>query len=910
MAVGNRSIRRFSSITAFASAFVFSLFYVVPVFHSAENRIYDLFLRLRSNRPRIDNVVFLDVDDQAVAHIGVFPWPRSVMADALLRLKEYGAEAAIFDIEYIDKSPTEVDEVYLRRGLPADFDRRFQEIGITMAELLNAVGAGYIKGEEAPEYIDSITDIIAAVRDGLYRDTIRITRDNDEYLAQSSALFGKTWATLNLQDEFELTGEQAERRSLAEERFSYPVQTDGTVTGGNNVDILAAIPSFMESAAGAGFTNIAIDRDGVRRRIFLTRNVKGHWYLQLAFAPLVAKLGNPDITLGNRKLIIRGATLPGKTVAADIVIPLDDDGAMLLDWPKERYHESYSHVSFARFSLLEEYQAHIEEYLSNLTYTTRGFFPAVAPEAGSILALFEEAAEEKARALAERSDSAFARSLALRDEGISRLRDFLESEPEYIETPVKALTEDAGSDAALAASLEEEYRYCQTLFEYTATELQALEETAAYLAETLAGKMCILGRVDTGTTDIGVNPFYGDYVNVGTHAVALDTVLSQSFITPLPALWSVALAFLLIPALVAGSAGFKPGLRIMLGTGGILLIPIFSFLLFAAGGLYLGTLGPALAMTFALLVRETVSFVGTNREKLFLHSAFSRYLSPQVISEIIADPSKLNLGGEKREMTAIFTDIQGFSTISEKLDPVELVRLLNRYLTKMSNIIMENLGTVDKYEGDAIIAFFGAPVHREDHAALACRSALSMKKAEQELNAIIAEEKLSPSPLFTRIGINTGDMVVGNMGAENKMDYTIMGNAVNLAARLEGVNKQYHTGGILVSEYTHDRAGGEFMYRRLDRVRVVGINTPVRLYELLDLRADMDAEKTADISAWEKAIDLFEGGDFEKAEEAFTFLMKKKPDDHTAKLYADRCMKYLQSPPEEGWDGVFNLTEK
>jgi adenylate cyclase len=832
------------------------------------------------------------------------------MADALLRLKEYGAETAIFDIEYIDKSPTQVDEVYLRRGLPVDFDRRFQEIGANMAELLNAVGAGYIKGEDAPEYIGGVTDIIAAVRDGLYQDTIRITRDNDAYLAQASALFGKTWATLNLQEEFELTGEQAERRSLVEARFSYPVQTEGTIAGISNIDILAAIPSFMESAAGAGFTNIAIDGDGIRRRIFLTRNVKDHWYLQLAFAPLMAKLGNPDITLGNRKLIIQDAKLPGGSAAADIVIPLDNDGAMLLDWPRESYQESYSHVSFARFSLLEEYQAHIEEYLSNLTFVNRRFFPAIVPEAGTILALFEEAAGEKERALEEGSDNAFVRSLALRDEGIGRLRDFLKSGPGYIEASAKALEKDVKNDAVLADALAEEYRYCRTLFEYAATELQALEETTAYLANTLAGKICILGRVDTGTTDIGVNPFHGKYVNVGTHAVVLDTVLSRSFITPLPVLWSVALAFLLVPALIIGSAGFKPGLRIMLGIGGILLIPAFSFLFFAAGGLYLGPLGPALAMSFALIVRETISFVGTNQEKLFLHSAFSRYLSPQVISEIIADPAKLNLGGEKREMTAIFTDIQGFSTISEKLDPVELVRLLNRYLTNMSNIIMENLGTVDKYEGDAIIAFFGAPVYREDHAALACRSALAMKKAERELNAVIMEEKLSPSPLFTRIGINTGDMVVGNMGAENKMDYTIMGNAVNLAARLEGVNKQYHTGGILVSEYTHDQAGGEFMCRRLDRVRVVGINTPVRLYELLDVRDGMDAEKTADISVWEKAIDLFEGGFFEMAEEAFTFLTKKKPEDYTAQLYVDRCVKYLRSPPPEGWDGVNNLTEK
>jgi adenylate cyclase len=280
------------------------------------------------------------------------------------------------------------------------------------------------------------------------------------------------------------------------------------------------------------------------------------------------------------------------------------------------------------------------------------------------------------------------------------------------------------------------------------------------------------------------------------------------------------------------------------------------------------------------------------------------------ISEIIADPSKLNLGGEKREMTAIFTDIQGFSGISEKLDPAELVRLLNRYLTTISNIIMENTGTIDKYEGDAIIAFFGAPLYEEDHANLACRSALIMKKAERELNVTIMEEHLSPSPLFTRIGINTGNMVVGNMGAENKMDYTIMGNAVNLAARLEGVNKQYHTGGVLISDYTNETAGDEFVCRSLDRVRVVGINTPVRLYELLRMRDDMDPGQAEYFAAWEKAVGLFESGSFEKAGEAFSFLMQKRPEDYTAKLYADRCMNYLQSPPPGSWDGVHNLTEK
>jgi adenylate cyclase len=228
----------------------------------------------------------------------------------------------------------------------------------------------------------------------------------------------------------------------------------------------------------------------------------------------------------------------------------------------------------------------------------------------------------------------------------------------------------------------------------------------------------------------------------------------------------------------------------------------------------------------------------------------------------------------------------------------------------MSNIVMENQGTIDKYEGDAIIAFFGAPLYRVDHPYLACRSALAMKAAEKELNKVVVEEGLSPTPLLTRIGINTGEMVVGNMGAENKMDYTIMGNAVNLAARLEGVNKQYHTGGILISEYTREEIGNEFLLRRLDRVRVVGINTPLRLFELLSLMETATDDEKEAVVRWEQAIVLYELKQFEKAAVLFHSLMERNADDKVAELYASRCKKYEANPPPEMWDAVNNLTEK
>jgi len=228
----------------------------------------------------------------------------------------------------------------------------------------------------------------------------------------------------------------------------------------------------------------------------------------------------------------------------------------------------------------------------------------------------------------------------------------------------------------------------------------------------------------------------------------------------------------------------------------------------------------------------------------------------------------------------------------------------------MSDIIMEHTGTVDKYEGDAIIAFWGAPLPRDDHAALACRSALAMKRAETALNKQFLEESLSPVPLFTRIGINTGDMVVGNMGAEKKMDYTIMGNAVNLAARLEGVNKLYKTGGILISEYTHTAIGAEFICRRLDLVRVMGVTTPLRLYELLSHASETDSRQQEWAAEWEQAIDSMENGRFAIAKSLFTKLKNQRPDDQVAALYAWRSESYLQEPPPPDWDGVTNLTEK
>ncbi|QQO07994.1 CHASE2 domain-containing protein [Breznakiella homolactica] len=905
MTLRNRSI-----LIAFVSAVLFSLLYFAGFFRFAEQRLYDLFLRFRPGRERIEQVVFLDVDDQAISHIGVFPWPRSVMGDGLLRLKEYGVTAAVFDIEYIDESPAGLDDVYLRQLLKKDFDQSFITIDSYVSELFTALRDSRLSLEDALDFSGELSGIISTQRDDLYTKTQGLARDNDEYLSQSSRLFGRTWGTLNLQA-LPLPEEQADRRIYAQEMFSYPIENDHDYPKSTLADVLPPIPQFMESLEGAGYTNVTIDDDGVRRRIYLAQRVDGYWYLQLAFAPLIHMMGNPDIAMEPGKMTIRGAQMPDGTVQ-DIFIPLDEKGAMLLDWPKTSYEDSYEHISFGHFSELEETENSLYSLfynVSDLGYWSQlmddDFFYYIYLLLQDITACRDGITEARRYAVEENSEEDFEEYLYLKQAYRDMVQEFIELEA--MERLIQELELQFSAEAA--AELAEETAYLRTLSDNIVSSYNEITTTHNWLMEMLPGKLCIIGRSDTGTTDIGVNPFYGHYVNVGTHAVVLDTILSQSFITPLSQWWSILITLVLVPLVIIAIGGFRPGMRSGLGFGTALLIFGFSLVLFIVKGIFLGPLGPTLAMVVAVVVREVVAFVSSEQEKSFIRKAFSTYLSGAVVEEILNDPSRLQLGGSKRYMSAIFTDVKGFSTISEKLDPEDLVRLLNQYLSAMSNVVLDERGTIDKYEGDAIIAFFGAPIDLPEHALKACRSAIIMKRVERELNTRFIADGLSPSPLLTRIGVNTGNMVVGNMGTEQKMDYTIMGNAVNLAARLEGVNKQYGTW-ILASDTTVQDAGPSILTRRLDRVRVVGIHEPVQLHEILELRDDAPDYLREKADLFHSGLDFFEAKDWSRAEAAFRKVLDHDPDDGPGGIYLNRCIKYQKTPPAKNWDGVFNLNQK
>lgn len=285
---------------------------------------------------------------------------------------------------------------------------------------------------------------------------------------------------------------------------------------------------------------------------------------------------------------------------------------------------------------------------------------------------------------------------------------------------------------------------------------------------------------------------------------------------------------------------------------------------------------------------------------------FGKYLSPVVISEIIEKNDQVELGGKELTATIFFSDIKNFTTISEKISPTELVALLNDYFSAATDVILNYQGLIDKYIGDAIMAVFGAPVFKKNHAELACAAALIV---QQQIKKLWQGKNQHKPELLTRIGINTGNIVVGNIGSTLRLDYTAIGDSVNLASRLEGVNKVYATN-IIISESTYLDVKDQFLTRSLDRLRVKGKNEPVLIYELMSKKEDAQDSLAALSGQFQEGIACYNQKDFEKAKRLLLEIIKDFPDDGPSNLYLKRCQQFMENPPAEDWDGVFLMETK
>ncbi len=358
----------------------------------------------------------------------------------------------------------------------------------------------------------------------------------------------------------------------------------------------------------------------------------------------------------------------------------------------------------------------------------------------------------------------------------------------------------------------------------------------------------------------------------------------------------------------AGFALFRPLGGVIYSLLITLAILISAWTVFSTAALWQPIIGPLLTVLLTFTIHYTYRFMVEERDKRELRSIFSRYVSSSVVDELLKKPEMVKLGGEKRICTVMFSDLADFTSLSETTPPEQLVKLLNEYLTEMTHIILDNQGTLDKYEADAIMAIFGAPIELENHALLACKTALRMTEAISRIRESWKKRKLPE--LQQRIGINTGPMIIGNMGSDIRFDYTAIGDAVNLASRLEGANKLYGTQ-ILISEAAYTMAREQVVVRQLDLVRLKGKREPVKIYELVALKDDALDVKTREVlNYFQVGYQHYLSRNWDWAMNQFRQALQIKGNDGPSRLYLYRCQEFLENPPAPDWDGVYQLTSK
>ena len=425
-------------------------------------------------------------------------------------------------------------------------------------------------------------------------------------------------------------------------------------------------------------------------------------------------------------------------------------------------------------------------------------------------------------------------------------------------------------------------------------------------ARLLKGKILFVGATALGIYDMRVTPFHGNVPGVEVHATIADDIISERFIrqTGIEALFDISL----IVALGLLAFYLTTCLRIYRAIPAVILLSAvyvwLAYQVFLAGH-WVSMIYPPMAAFTALLVGGGFRYLVLERSVREMRSMFSSYLSAKLVARLEKEPDAAKIGGDSKEVTILFTDVRGFTSFSEKRTPQEVVARLNEYLGAMVQLIDQFDGTVDKFIGDGIMVYWGAPLAQPDHARLATACVLAMKKAMEGL--CVKWEKEGIEPFTIRGGLQSGEVVAGNIGSKGKkMEYTLIGDTVNQAARLEGTAKYYGVE-FLAGERTYQRTCDTYLYRELDKIRMLGKHTPTTIYEFIGSPADARKEL---VEQFRIALTLYRARQWEEASRCFQAIADKFPDDKPSKLFVERCSYFEKNPPAEDWDGVFSRLDK
>ena len=929
-------------------AFLVLLLAETEGFRRAEYLSYDYRFKLRNlvlGIPDMDpSLGSIEISDTALEKEGRFQnWTRAEYLDVVRILGEYGADRVAFDIYFLQERTKLLTEKQIRglssvdaQGIEkllmeADYDSRFAQ---------------------AIEKADNVYLALFMYLTSSYNRSEEVAADQEivlEYIKNNSP------------------------------RLMVPPE-ESTIT--EAIGFLPPVALLRNAALGYSYAQTAKDLDGVRRRYPVVYQYEGILFpsiaLQVGCAQLQVDINDVQVWPGEYVLIPNAKMSDGQV--KDIKIPIDDDGTMYVNWAdgfKEAFvrydhwelrnaakkHDSQKGLDTVKKAVAQDPTwrrnlRSLPEYLEKeLGITDQG-------EARRVVLkwMLADASEAALRKNPDLDAVEFFASRGLKNPSNQNISVFNDIRRNNLIAKIVEQTPDIDY-AGLHAAIPEEKIEVQAhvnqdsvrqvreivlkrifhlvrlnmtdgevdpaarpLYFYppavvVAREKGGRQELRPITPEEIKGKILFYGETSTGSTDLSVMPFEGSYPMVGIYPNVLNTIFNESFISR-PWEWGRHL-FIMVLGVVMSI--FVPRYKVLQGALIIgALGTFYALLAFYAfdQGIWLDFVGPMLTIVAGYLVITIYGYIKKEKEKEFVQGAFGHYLSPAVVEQIMDNPDMVNqLGGEERVMTAFFSDIASFSTISECLTPAELVDFINGYLTEMCDIIEQYGGTIDKFEGDAIVAFFGAPLYYEDHASRAVMACIDQQKKLLELREHWNQPGAIPPRLEelrdrwqnqgrtfaqVRIGITAGPMIVGNMGSRSRTDYTMMGDTVNLAARFESGQKIYGTN-IMVNDQIYEQVKDLVEARQLDLIQVMGKEEPVVAYEILERKGELSEEMMQVVELYNKGMKAYWDYDFATASTFFEAALEIVPDDGPSALYADRCEEFTLNPPE---DLVFRADSK
>lgn len=652
----------------------------------------------------------------------------------------------------------------------------------------------------------------------------------------------------------------------------------------------APVVELADAAAGLGFANVFPDSDGVVRRVPLAIVLGHRLFPQLGLKAAMFAQGARSFTLrrDGRTMIVTGDN------RLQLRVPVDEKGQMIINWSKGRdgRQDGFRHLPIGK----------VYQYWTLLT-SRRTYEASMAFAAG----LFK-AADQRALLAAKVAE---ARRAPVPKSDLEPLVAKLDELDGRLATDLLKMDFDGRPKDMDLRQYQQVQAYAKFLQDYSLDVERIdrqLAEVADQLRDAIQGRLCFIGMTATSAAlDLKPTPIHRQYPGVFAHAAIADNLLRRDFVRSASPVVRVGL-LLLLGLSVTLVAGWLPTLRATLAS--LLLMLAYwglCWLLLTYRGSMVLLAWPVLTGALSLLAIMVYRELTEGRMRRWITGAFKQYNSPEMVDQILANPEALALGGQRRDMTVYFSDIAGFTSLAERLTAPQLVGFLQAYLGQMTDLLYQQGGTLDKYIGDAVVAFFNAPLVQPDHAARCLRAALAHLRALPVLNQRLHAQGFLPDnhQLRIRIGISTGPMNVGNFGSEHRFSYTVIDNTVNIGARLEGANRAFDTT-VLVAAATQAQVGDEFLLRRIGPVRFLGKNEAIDVYELLDPEAPA---ARAGLDDYHAALKEFDSGWYHEARLKFESALAARPGDGPTLAYLKRTDALLRdgvtAPP-----GPWDMTEK